>query len=97
MFSFSWPLLLQPTMASENIIWYQPYESEVIKGHSSDLCHTISAYINNGLLGMNIFKTTEQIIVFLIHVFITGILLHEIWFNSRYVSNQKIKYINGLI
>jgi len=34
-------------MASENIIWYQCYEWEVIEGHSSCLCNTISAYIFN--------------------------------------------------
>ncbi len=60
MFSFSWPLLLQPMMASEKIIWCQPYEREVIY-----------AYINNGLLGMNIFETTEHIIVFLKYMFLS--------------------------
>jgi len=58
-------------MASEKIISYQPYEREVIKGHSSGICHTISAYINNGLLDMNIFKTREHIIVLLKYMFLS--------------------------
>ena len=43
--------LLRPAMASENIIWYQSYEWEVIKGHSTAFCEPISAWrpTNNGL------------------------------------------------